>query len=80
MFGVVQVQLTIQNGKIISAVAISYPSNESRSSQISGYSIPILSQEVLAAQGSSINAVSGATYTSQAYAQSVQAALDAAKA
>jgi uncharacterized protein with FMN-binding domain len=39
-----------------------------------------LGQEVLSAQSASIDAVSGATYTSNAYAQSVQAALDAAKA
>jgi uncharacterized protein with FMN-binding domain len=80
VFGVVQVQLTIQNGKVISAVAVRYPNNESRSTEISNYSIPVLRRELLAAQGSSINAVSGATYTSQAYAQSAQAALDAAKA
>ena len=80
VFGVVQVQLTIQNGKVISAVAVRYPNNESRSTQISNYSIPVLSRELLAAQGTSINSVSGATYTSQAYAQSAQAALDAAQA
>jgi uncharacterized protein with FMN-binding domain len=38
-----------------------------------------LTQEVLAAQGTNIDIVSGATYTSDAYAQSVQAALDKAK-
>jgi uncharacterized protein with FMN-binding domain len=36
----------------------------------------MLRNEVLAAQSANINAVSGATYTSQAYALSVQAALD----
>jgi uncharacterized protein with FMN-binding domain len=80
VFGAVQVRLTLTNGKITAATAINYPNNDSRSSQISSFSIPILSQEVLRAQGSSIAVVSGATYTSNAYAQSVQAALDAAKA
>ncbi|HEY0871344.1 MAG TPA: FMN-binding protein [Acidothermaceae bacterium] len=80
VFGAVQVRLTLTNGKITAATAINYPNNDSRSSQISSFSIPILSQEVLQAQGSSIAVVSGATYTSNAYAQSVQAALDAAKA
>jgi uncharacterized protein with FMN-binding domain len=79
-FGVVQVRVTLTNGKITAATAINYPNNDSRSSEISSYSIPILSQEVLQAQGTSIAVVSGATYTSNAYAQSVQAALDAAKA
>jgi uncharacterized protein with FMN-binding domain len=80
VFGAVQVRLTLTNGKVTAATAINYPNNDSRSSQISSFSIPILSQEVLQAQGSSIAVVSGATYTSKAYAQSVQAALDAAKA
>jgi uncharacterized protein with FMN-binding domain len=80
VFGAVQVRLTLTNGKITAATAINYPNNDSRSSEISSFSIPILTQEVLRAQGSSIAVVSGATYTSNAYAQSVQAALDAAKA
>jgi len=80
VFGAVQVRVTLTNGKITAATAINYPNNDSRSFQISSFSIPILTQEVLQAQGSSISVVSGATYTSNAYAQSVQAALDAAKA
>lgn len=80
VFGVVQVRLTLTNGKITAATAVQSPQNDSRSSQISQYSIPTLSREVLSAQSASIDAVSGATYTSNAYAQSVQAALDAAKA
>jgi uncharacterized protein with FMN-binding domain len=80
MFGVVQVRVTLTNGKITAAAAINYPNNDQHSAEISSFSIPILSQEVLKAQGTSIAVVSGATYTSNAYAQSVQAALDAAKA
>lgn len=79
-FGVVQVRLTLTNGKITAATAIQFPEDDSHSAQISQFSIPTLSQEVLSKQSASIDAVSGATYTSEAYAQSVQAALDAAKA
>lgn len=80
VFGVVQVQLTITNGKITAATAIQAPQDDPHSAELSQFSIPTLSREVLAAQSASIDAVSGATYTSEAYAQSVQAALDAAKA
>jgi uncharacterized protein with FMN-binding domain len=78
-FGSVQVQVTLTNGKITKLVAVDYPNNDPQSSEISQYSIPVLTQEVLAAQGTKIDIVSGATYTSDAYAQSVQAALDKAK-
>lgn len=79
-FGVVQVRLTLTNGKITAATAIQVPQNDGHSLDLSNYSIPKLSREVISAQSASIDAVSGATYTSEAYAQSVQAALDAAKA
>ncbi len=78
-FGSVQVRVTLTNGKITKLVAVDYPNNDPQSSEISQYSIPVLTQEVLAAQGTKIDVVSGATYTSDAYAQSVQAALDKAK-
>ena len=47
-----------------------------RSVHIDDEAIPQLRQQVLAAQSASIDGVSGATFTSQAYAQSVQSALD----
>jgi uncharacterized protein with FMN-binding domain len=80
VFGVVTVQLTIKNGKIVAAAAVTYPRNDPHSSEISSFAIPQLNQEVLAAQGAGIDAVSGATITSNAYAQSLQSALDKAKA
>ncbi|MGH3265846.1 MAG: FMN-binding protein, partial [Trebonia sp.] len=78
-FGQVQVKMTLASGKITNLIATDYPNGDPRSREISQYSIPILAQEVLKAQGTKIDAVSGATYTSVAYAKSVQAALDSAK-
>ncbi len=49
---------------------------EPYSQQLASQVIPALRAEVLAGQSAQINAVSGATYTSQAYALSPQAALD----
>ncbi|MBX6371076.1 MAG: FMN-binding protein [Acidothermus sp.] len=78
-FGTVQVQLVVVNGKITDVQAVDYPHRDPRSYEISQYAIPVLRQEVLAAQGANIDAVSGATWTSEAYAQSVQSALDQLK-
>lgn len=80
LFGMVQVRITITNGRITAATALDYPQNDPHSSEISAFAIPALSSEVLAKQGANIDVVSGATITSDAYARSVQAALDAAKA
>jgi uncharacterized protein with FMN-binding domain len=76
-FGPVQVELVVANGKIADVVPLQLPTGR-RSGQISNYAAPILHDEALQAQSANIDFVSGATYTSDAYSQSLQAALDQA--
>ena len=76
-FGPVQVRIDVAAGRIADVVALQLPTGR-HSGQISSYSEPILRQEALQAQSAKIDIVSGATYTSDAYAQSLQAALDQA--
>ncbi len=78
-FGALQVAVVLSNGKITDVQVLAYPSSHGRSVAINQYALPVLRQEVLQAQSANVNAVSGATYTSQAYMQSLQAALDQAK-
>lgn len=78
-YGPVQVQLTIRGSRIVSAVAIDYPQSGGRDREINSIAIPLLEHETLAAQSSQIDSVSGATYTSDGYLQSLQSALDAAQ-
>ena len=77
-FGMVQVQVTITGGKISDVTALQLPSDRQRSAQISGIVEPMLRGEALTAQSAQIDLISGATYTSDAYAQSLQSALDQA--
>ena len=79
-YGDVQVRLMISGGRITDVQALRMPSDRARSAPISQYAGPQLRSEVLQAQSAQIDTVSGATYTSDAYAQSVQAALDQARA
>jgi uncharacterized protein with FMN-binding domain len=76
-YGDVEVKVTLANGTITAVDAIALPTG-GRSGQISSSAATILASEALTAQSASIDIVSGATYTSQAYAQSLQAALDQA--
>ena len=76
-YGPVQVSVTVVNGQVTDVTALELPSG-GRSGQISREAEPILHDEALSAQSASIDGVSGATYTSLAYEQSLQAALDAA--
>lgn len=77
-YGPVQVQITVRSGRITAAHAIDYPTQGRRDKEINGYAIPQLDDETLRAQGASIDAVSGATYTSDGYVTSLQSAIDQA--
>jgi len=78
VYGPVQVQITVAGGRITAADAVQYPTAQRRDVQINRQAVPMLNAEVLAAQSATIEAVSGASYTSDGYIQSLQAALDLA--
>ena len=77
-YGPVQVQLHIRGGRIVSATAIDYPQGSGRDREINSFAVPILQKETVSAQSAQIDTVSGATFTSEGYKTSLQAALDAA--
>ena len=79
-YGPVQVQVTIAGGKITDVATLQVPNANQYSSEVAAYATPRLRSEVLAAQSSAVNTISGATYTSSAYLQSLQSALDQARA
>jgi len=80
---VITVKKTTRAGKVtrrITAVSVPvYPNESGRSAYISENAIPILRSEALRAQSASIDLVSGATYTSEAFAGSLQSAILKAK-
>jgi uncharacterized protein with FMN-binding domain len=75
-FGPIQVQLTYTGTKITAVTELQSPNDRGRSVEINQEAGPILEQEVLSSQSAKIDTVSGATYTSDGYAQSVQSAID----
>jgi uncharacterized protein with FMN-binding domain len=78
LYGDIVVTATLRGGKIVN---VSVPQNnaiDGRSQMINSYAVPVLEQEAVAAQGVNINVVSGATFTSNAFAQSLQSALSQA--
>ena len=75
-YGAAQVRVTVKGGKITDIEALQLQGNDPRSLQISSSAEPILKQEALAKQSADIDAVSGATFTSDSYTQSLQSALD----
>ncbi|MDQ0814417.1 uncharacterized protein with FMN-binding domain [Streptomyces sp. B3I7] len=77
-WGPVQVEVTVAGGKVTEVTAVEYPTENPRDQQINSYALPRLRTEALAAQSADIDTVSGATYTSDGYKQSLQSALDSA--
>ncbi len=77
--GDIQVKVTASNGKIVSVGMAKMNLHGPQSQQISNSVIPQLEQQVMASNGGAIHGVSGATYTSRAFATSLQAALSQLK-
>lgn len=75
-YGQLAVEVTARGNHITNVTVPILQTNEPFSQQLASQAIPTLRSEVLSGQTANINAVSGATYTSQAYANSLQAALD----
>ncbi|MEX1652758.1 FMN-binding protein [Streptomyces pseudovenezuelae] len=77
-WGPVQVRITVKSGRLTDVTAVTYPTDNPRDQEINSYAIPRLRSEALQAQSADIDTVSGATYTSDGYRQSLQSALDSA--
>jgi uncharacterized protein with FMN-binding domain len=75
-YGDIQIQVTASGSKITNVAILRDDATDGHSYQINSEAVPILQSETISAQSSQIDGVSGATYTSQAYEQSLQSALD----
>ena len=75
-YGDIQLEVTASGSKITDISIVKDGSDDGHSFQINSQAVPILQSESLSAQSAQIDGVSGATYTSAAYVQSLQSALD----
>lgn len=78
-FGHVQVEITVSGHRIVAARAVRTPEDGGQQGRrINGRALPILAAQAVRAQSAKIDGVSGATYSSNGYRQSLQSAIDAA--
>jgi uncharacterized protein with FMN-binding domain len=76
-WGPVQVEAVVSSsGQICVVDAIQSPNDHRRSVQINQNALPILHTQVMKAQSTDINGVSGATVTTRGYERSLQSILD----
>lgn len=79
-YGNVQVAAKVSNGKITNVTFLQYPNTHDTSVMINQQAMPFLRQEAIQSQNANVQIVSGATFTSQAFIQSLTSALSQAKA
>jgi uncharacterized protein with FMN-binding domain len=75
IYGDVQVRVTVTGGRLTDVQALQLPSDRARSAEISQAVEPMLREEAIQAHSAQIDGISGATFTSYAYAQSLESAL-----
>jgi len=78
-YGNVQVQANVKNGQLVSVRILQYPSDRNTSRYINSQALPMLKQEAIQAQTAQVDFISGATLTSNAFVQSLTAALSQAQ-
>ncbi|MBA2552838.1 MAG: FMN-binding protein [Geodermatophilaceae bacterium] len=76
--GPVQVQVTMTGAAITDVTMLQYPNGGGRDQEINSVALPQLVAQALAVQSAAVDMVSGATYTSEGFIQSLQSALDQA--
>lgn len=78
IYGGLQLKVTVENGKITAVENLALPANDHHSVEINSWAGPQLQQSALSHADGQVDAVSGATYTTTAYEQALQSALDKA--
>jgi uncharacterized protein with FMN-binding domain len=77
-FGDIQVSITVLGTRITDATALKYPDADPKSVELANKALPILRRETLAAQSADISSVSGASFTSKGWIDSLQSAINEA--
>ncbi len=73
-----EVQATVQSGKLASVQFLQYPNDRRTSQQINSIAMPYLQQEAIQVQSANVDIISGATLTSEGFQMSLQSALQGA--
>ncbi len=77
-YGPVQVQITATGTTVTDVAVLQVPSSNGQDQAINGRAVPELNAQVVDGNAKDVHAVSGASYTSSAYLDSLQSALDQA--
>jgi uncharacterized protein with FMN-binding domain len=74
-YGDIQLQVTEKGTRITNITVVTNNAVDPRSQMINDQAVPMLQSQAMQAQSPNIDGVSGATFTSEAYAEALQSAL-----
>jgi uncharacterized protein with FMN-binding domain len=78
-FSLVQVRVTLTRGRLTGVQTVALTGDGPHTQALNARAEPILRREALRAHSAHIDSVSGATYTSRVWIQSLRAAIEAAR-
>jgi uncharacterized protein with FMN-binding domain len=79
-FSAIQVGVIMRAGKLVDVKTLILTGDGEHTQKLNAHAEPILRRRALAAGSGKFDVVSGATYTSESYQESLQAAIDKARA
>jgi uncharacterized protein with FMN-binding domain len=79
-FSIISIRVTLTGGELTKVETVDLSGDNARTEAINNRAEPILREEALKVGSAEIDVVTGATYTSRSYKQSLQAAIDRARA
>ncbi len=77
-YGAMQIQAIVSGGKLSAIRVLQYPDTHGASISINSQALPMLRNEVIAAQSANVDIISGATLSSDAFIRSLNGALSKA--
>jgi len=78
-YGEIELKVTEKGSRITDIQVVADQASDPRSEEINSQAIPLLQEQAMSVQSANVDGVSGATFTSEAYAQALQSALDQLK-
>ncbi len=78
-YGLMQIEAVVHNGRLATIHVLRFPNDRRTSIYINHQALPLLRDEVISAQTANVDIVSGATLSSEAFIQSLGAALGKAR-
>lgn len=78
-YGTAQIQIVVEGGAVVSVNPLQLPTQKGYTKRVTDFFKSDVGARVIADQGWKLSSISGATFTTKAYASSIQAALDQAR-